>query len=235
MTSRSRLAVVLLSGGLDSMVAAGLARESGFQLVALTIEYGQRHSREVEAAGKIAENLGIDRHIIMPVDLACFGGSALTGNGEISKTGLTHEIPKTYVPGRNLVFLSLAASLAEAIGSHNLFIGANAVDYSGYPDCRPEFIESFARTLSLGTKGAIVGKSINVEAPLQNWTKGRIVRECLRLGLDPRLSWSCYDPVGNGKACGRCDSCRLRLKGFAEAGARDPLDYDRIFGELEIN
>jgi 7-cyano-7-deazaguanine synthase len=218
-------AVVLLSGGLDSMVAAALARERGFALHALTIDYGQRHRRELESAAAIAAALGAARHLVVPLDLRPFGGSALTSDIEVPKEGIAPGIPATYVPARNLVFLSLTIALAEASGAHDVFIGVNALDYSGYPDCRPEFIASFAETARLGTRDGVEGRPITVHAPLQHMTKADIAREAARLGLDPGLSWSCYDPSPLGLACGRCDSCRLRQKGFAEAGLADRMDY----------
>jgi 7-cyano-7-deazaguanine synthase len=220
-----RQAVVLLSGGLDSMVAAGLAREQGFAINALTIEYTQRHRREIEAAGAIARRLGALRHVVLPLDLRLFGGSALTDDIAVPKGGVGPEIPITYVPARNLVFLSLTLAWAEPIGAHDIFIGVNALDYSGYPDCRPEFIASFAETARLATKEGIEGSAFTIHAPLQHWSKARIAQEAVRLGLDPGMSWSCYDPTPEGLACGQCDSCRLRQAGFAEAGLVDPTRY----------
>lgn len=225
MGAEQKGAVVLLSGGLDSMVAAGLARERGFSLIALTIDYNQRHRREIAAAEVIARKLGVARHIILPLDLSQFGGSALTSAIEVPKGGVGEDIPVTYVPARNLVFLSITVALAEASGASDIFIGVNALDYSGYPDCRPEFIAGFAATAGLGTKAGVEGQPFTVHAPLQHWEKARIASEAVRLGLDPAMSWSCYDPTADGKACGLCDSCRLRLKGFAAAGLVDPLDY----------
>jgi len=218
-------AVVLLSGGLDSMVSAGIAREQGFELVALTIDYNQRHRREIEAAGRIAQHFGLRRHIVLPLDLTRFGGSALTDDIPVPKEGVGSEIPVTYVPARNLVFLSLTLALAEAEGARDLFIGVNALDYSGYPDCRPEFIASFTETARLGTKAGVEGHPFTVHAPLQFLGKADIAREADRLGLDPAMSWSCYDPTPEGLACGACDSCRLRRKGFAEAGIKDGTRY----------
>ncbi|MEP2735040.1 MAG: 7-cyano-7-deazaguanine synthase QueC [Erythrobacter sp.] len=218
-------AVVLLSGGLDSMVSAALAREQGFEIVALTINYGQRHVREIEAAAAIAEKLGARRHIVQDLDLRAFGGSALTDDIPVPKGGVGDDIPATYVPARNLLFLSLTVACAEAAGAHDVFIGVNALDYSGYPDCRPEFIESFAETARLGTKAGVGGQPFTIHAPLQHMSKADIASECYRLGLDPAQSWSCYDPTEDGKACGECDSCRLRRKGFAEAGLEDGTQY----------
>jgi len=225
MDTISREAVVLLSGGLDSMVAAGLAAEQGFSIAALTIDYNQRHRREIDAARAIAENLGAVRHVVLPLDLSLFGGSALTADIAVPKGGVEPGIPVTYVPGRNLVFLSLALAWAEAIGSRDLFIGVNALDYSGYPDCRPEFVASFVETARLATREGVSGDGFAVHAPLQFWEKSRIASEAVRLELDPAMSWSCYDPTSDGRACGLCDSCRLRRKGFAEAGLTDPTVY----------
>jgi 7-cyano-7-deazaguanine synthase len=218
-------AAVLLSGGLDSMVSAALAIEQGFTLLALTIDYGQRHRCEIEAARRIAERLGAQRHAILPLDLRRFGGSALTDDIPVPKQGLGDDIPVTYVPARNLVFLSLTVAFAEASGAHDIFIGVNALDYSGYPDCRPEFIASFAETARLGTKAGVEGHPFAVHAPLQSMGKAAIALEAHRLGLDPAMSWSCYDPTPEGLACGGCDSCRLRRKGFAEAGIEDATRY----------
>jgi 7-cyano-7-deazaguanine synthase len=225
MAGSQREAVVLLSGGLDSMVAAGLAREQGFSLNALTIDYNQRHRREIDAARAIARELGALRHVILPLDLRQFGGSALTGDIAVPKTGLGEEIPVTYVPARNLIFLSLTLGWAEPLGVHDIFIGVNALDYSGYPDCRPEFIASFAETARLATKDGVEGRPFTIHTPLQHWGKARIAAEAHRLGLDPALSWSCYDPTPDGLACGLCDSCRLRRAGFAEAGLPDGTAY----------
>ena len=218
-------AVVLLSGGLDSMVSAAIAREKGFALIALTIDYGQRHVRELESAREIAERLGALQHIVLPLNLRAFGGSALTDEIEVPKGGVGEDIPVTYVPARNLVFLSLTVACAEAAGAADVFIGVNALDYSGYPDCRPEFIASFAETARLGTKAGIEGTPFQIHAPLQHMTKADIAGECARLCLDPAWSWSCYDPTPEGLACGLCDSCRLRRKGFDEAGLVDSTRY----------
>jgi len=225
----SNPAVVLLSGGLDSMVTAGLARETGFRVNALTIDYNQRHRREIDAARAIATQLGVERHVVLPLDLRQFGGSALTDEIAVPKGGLDDTIPVTYVPARNLVFLSLTLAWAEAIGARDIFIGVNALDYSGYPDCRPEFIEGFERLADLATKAGVEGRAFRIHAPLQYLGKADIAREADRLGLDPGLSWSCYDPQPDGPdgvwACGLCDSCRLRRQGFAEAGLVDPTRY----------
>lgn len=218
-------AVVLLSGGLDSMVAAAIARERGFVLHALTVDYGQRHRRELESARLIARELGAARHVVLPLDLRQFGGSALTADIAVPKEGVGDDIPITYVPARNLVFLALTTAFAESTGARDIFIGVNALDYSGYPDCRPEFIASFAETARLGTKAGVEGAPFAIHAPLQHMTKADIARESARLRLDPGSSWSCYDPTPEGLACGACDSCRLRQKGFAEAGLMDRVAY----------
>ncbi len=207
------------------MVVAGLARERGYTINALSLDYGQRHKTELLAASHIAKRLKVKRHIILRVDLSAFGGSTLTGEGSIPKAGVTADIPVTYVPARNLVFLSLALAWAEAIETRDIFIGVNALDYSGYPDCRPEFIRSFTATAKLGTRKGLEGKEFIIHAPLQDLNKGQIVSECMRLSLDPQDSWSCYDPQTLNQACGLCDSCRLRKKGFAEADVTDPTDY----------
>jgi 7-cyano-7-deazaguanine synthase len=224
MSNAKKNAVVLLSGGLDSMVCAGLAREAGFGVLALTIDYGQRHRIELEASKKIAELLA-DRHIILPLDLRAFGGSALTDDIAVPKGGIGTDIPVTYVPARNTVFLSLALAWAEAAGARDLFVGVNALDYSGYPDCRPAFIEEFERLARLATKAGDEGATFTVHAPLLHMTKADIAREAARLGLDAGLSHSCYDPGEGGDACGLCDACRLRAKGFEDAGLPDPTRY----------
>ena len=218
-------AVVLVSGGLDSMVAAALARERGHRLYALTINYNQRHLVELAAARRIAALLGAERHLVLPIDLRAFGGSSLTAEIDVPKTGVGESIPVTYVPARNTIFLSLSLGWAEAMGARHIYIGVNALDYSGYPDCRPEFIEAFQTLASLATKAGVEGDRFTVQAPLQHMTKADIVREAARLGLDAGLSWSCYDPAPNGEHCGLCDSCRLRAKGFDEAGLPDPTRY----------
>ena len=220
----TRRAVVLLSGGLDSMVCAALARQAGFGVLALTIDYGQRHRVEIDAARAIAGQLA-ERHIVLPIDLTGFGGSALTADIEVPKDGVGEGIPVTYVPARNTVFLSLALAWAEAAGARDLFVGVNALDYSGYPDCRPEFIEAFEALANQATKAGIEGDPFTLHAPLQYLTKADIAREAERLGLDAGMSHSCYDPGTGGGACGRCDACRLRAKGFAEAGIADPTRY----------
>ena len=217
-------AVVLLSGGLDSMVCAGLAREAGYEVLALTIDYHQRHRVELDAANRIAAALA-DRHIVMPLDLTAFGGSALTDDIAVPKDGVEDGIPVTYVPARNTVFLSLALAWAEAAGAHDLFVGVNALDYSGYPDCRPAFIEAFEALANQATRDGVEGRPFTIHAPLQHMTKAQIAAEAARLGLDAGMSHSCYDPAPDGGACGQCDSCRLRAKGFAEAGLPDPTRY----------
>ena len=217
-------AVVLLSGGLDSMVCAALAREAGYAVLALTIDYGQRHKVEIKAARAIAAGL-VERHIVLPMDLTGFGGSALTADIDVPKDGVEDGIPVTYVPARNTVFLSLALAWAEAAGARDLFIGVNALDYSGYPDCRPEFIAAFEALANRATKAGVEGDPFTLHAPLQYMSKADIAREAGRLGLDAGMSHSCYDPGADGGACGRCDACRLRAKGFAEAGIADPTRY----------
>jgi 7-cyano-7-deazaguanine synthase len=218
-------AVVLLSGGLDSMVAAALAREAGFRVNALTIDYNQRHRCELDAARQIAAALEVERHVIMPLDLRQFGASALTDEIAVPKGGVGEAIPVTYVPARNLVFLSLTLAWAEAIGARDIFIGVNALDYSGYPDCRPEFIAGFEGLAELATKAGAQGERFRIHAPLQYLGKDDIAREAYRLELDPAMSWSCYDPQTDGRACGVCDSCRLRREGFAKAGLADRTRY----------
>jgi 7-cyano-7-deazaguanine synthase len=220
----TKAAVVLLSGGLDSMVCAGLAREQGYSVVALTIDYNQRHRVELEAASAIARQLA-ERHVVLPLDLRAFGGSALTSDIAVPKDGVGEGIPVTYVPARNTIFLSLALGLAEASGARDMFIGVNALDYSGYPDCRPEFIKEFERLANLATKAGVEGDAFKLHAPLQHMTKADIAKEAKRLGLDAGMSHSCYDPLPDGAHCGECDACRLRAKGFAEAGIEDPTVY----------
>jgi 7-cyano-7-deazaguanine synthase len=220
------LAVVLLSGGLDSMVVAGLAREAGLRLLALTIDYNQRHRIELDSARAIAAHLGVERHLVLPLDLTGFGGSALTAAIAVPKSGVEPgAIPVTYVPARNAIFLSLCLGWAEAAGAREIHIGVNALDYSGYPDCRPEFIAAFEAMANLATKAGVEGGRFAVRTPLIDLAKADIVREAARLGLDPAMSWSCYDPADDGRHCGLCDSCRLRARGFAEAGLPDPTSY----------
>ena len=225
MSSPAPLAVVLLSGGLDSMVCAALAREQGFGVVALTVDYNQRHRVELEAARRIATEFQAVRHIVLPLDLTDFGGSALTAEIDVPKGGVEEGIPVTYVPARNTIFLSLALGCAEAAGARDMFIGVNALDYSGYPDCRPAFVEQFEKLANVATKAGVEGDPFTVHAPLLHMTKPDIAREAGRLGLDPGISWSCYDPAPGALHCGLCDACRLRSKGFAEAGLPDPTRY----------
>jgi len=222
-------AVVLLSGGLDSYTAAAIARADGYRLFALTVRYGQRHMREIDAARAVAAALGVERHVELDADLSVFGGSSLTTEESIPKdrpldrAGAPSEIPSTYVPARNTVFLALALAWAETLGARDIFIGVNALDYSGYPDCRPEFIEAFERLASLATAQGVGGARFRIHAPLQHLTKAEIIRKGLLLGLDYGLTHSCYDPGAGGRPCGRCDSCALRAAGFAQAGIADPL------------
>lgn len=218
-------AVVLLSGGLDSMVAAGLARERGFAIEALTINYNQRHLVELASARRIAGVLGARRHVVMPLDLTLFGGSSLTADIPVPKDGVGPSIPTTYVPARNTIFLSLALGFAEACGAQDIFLGVNALDYSGYPDCRPEFIAAFQTLTDLATKAGVEGQRMTIHAPLQHMSKADIALEADRLGLDAGISWSCYDPAPGALHCGLCDSCRLRAKGYVEAGIPDPTRY----------
>jgi 7-cyano-7-deazaguanine synthase len=225
MTDQPTLAVALVSGGLDSMVSAALAREAGHRLLALSVDYNQRHQVELAAARRIAAALEAERHIVLPLDLSAFGGSALTADIAVPKQGVGEGIPVTYVPARNTIFLSLALGWAEAAGARDIYIGVNALDYSGYPDCRPEFIQGFEKLAELATKAGVEGEPFRIRAPLQHMTKADIAREAARLGLDAGMSWSCYDPAPGGLHCGLCDSCRLRAKGFAEAGLPDPTAY----------
>lgn len=211
------------------MVSAAMLRDSGRRLLALSFDYNQRHRIELDAARNVAIALGAERHIVLPMDLSAFGGSALTADIDVPKDGLGTEdgggIPVTYVPARNTIFLSLALGWAEAAGARDIYIGVNALDYSGYPDCRPEFIAAFESLAELATKAGVEGDPFRIQAPLQHMTKADIVREGTRLGLDLGLSWSCYDPTPDGKHCGECDSCRLRSRGFDEAGIADPTVY----------
>ncbi|MFN3676282.1 MAG: 7-cyano-7-deazaguanine synthase QueC [Sphingomonas pseudosanguinis] len=225
MTSSAPMAVVLVSGGLDSMISAASAKAAGYRVLALSVDYNQRHKVELAAAARVAEALGAERHIVLPLDLSAFGGSALTADIDVPKDGVQPGIPVTYVPARNTIFLSLALGWAEAAGARDLFIGVNALDYSGYPDCRPEFIAAFEGLAEIATKAGVEGQPFKIHAPLQHMTKADIVREGTRLGVDMGLSWSCYDPTPEGLHCGECDSCRLRSKGFEEAGIPDPTAY----------
>jgi len=223
-------AVILLSGGLDSATTAAIARHAGFTLYALSVDYGQRHHFELEAARRVAQAMAAARHVILDVGLAQFGGSALTDALEVPKdrpaAAMCSGIPVTYVPARNTVLLSLALAYAETVGAADIFVGVNAVDYSGYPDCRPEFIEVFQRLANLATKAGVEGRlNFVVHAPLIQMTKAQIIRRGVELGVDYSLTHSCYDPDEDGISCGHCDACQLRLKGFAEAGLQDPLRY----------
>jgi 7-cyano-7-deazaguanine synthase len=247
MSERKR-AVVLLSGGLDSATTLGIAVAQGFEVTALSFDYGQRHARELASAAAVARHYHVLRHETMKIDLRAFGGSALTADIAVPKDAIgkkqeagskkREEIPVTYVPARNTVFLSLALALAEVMGAMDIFLGVNAIDYSGYPDCRPEFIEAFEKVANLATKVGVealadaatrgrgdAAKGFKIHAPLIRMTKAEIIKEGLRLGVPYELTHSCYDPTAEGKACGHCDSCLLRLAGFSEAGARDPVVY----------
>jgi 7-cyano-7-deazaguanine synthase len=217
-------AVVLLSGGLDSYTAGAIARDAGFDVYALTVNYGQRHGQEILASRRVAEALGAKAHRELAVDLAALGGSALLGDGEVPKNGPDpNTIPATYVPARNTVMLSLALAWAEVLGAYDIFIGVNALDYSGYPDCRPEYLEAFERVAALATRAGVEGARFRIRAPLIAMTKAQIIEKGLSLGLDYGLTHSCYDPLPNGAPCGRCDSCVLRARGFEGAGIQDPL------------
>ncbi len=218
-------AVVLLSGGLDSYTAAAIARAQGYRLFALTLRYGQRHAREIDAARAVAAALGVERHVELDTDLSVFGGSSLTTDAPVPKDRPLDSagIPSTYVPARNTVFLALSLAWAETLGAHDIFIGVNVLDYSGYPDCRPEFIAAFEHLASLATAEGVGGGQFRIHAPLQHLTKAEIVQKGLQLGLDYGLTHSCYDPDPGGHPCGRCDSCVLRADGFARAGIADPL------------
>ena len=223
-------AVILLSGGIDSATTLAIAKKQGYQIYVITFDYGQRHSTEVEKAGKIAELFKAEKHIVMEIDLRRFGGSALTTNIPVPKDRKEQEIsqgiPPTYVPARNTIFLSFALGWAEIIGAEDIFIGVNAIDYSGYPDCRPEYIEAFQKMASLATKAGVDGKSkITIHTPLINMSKAEIIKKGTEVGVDFSLTHSCYDPLPSGNPCGRCDSCLLRLNGFQDAGLKDPLEY----------
>jgi 7-cyano-7-deazaguanine synthase len=220
-----RRAVVLLSGGLDSYTAAAIAQGDGFELYALTIAYGQRHAREIASARAVAKALGVTKHLELPIDLRAIGGSSLTSDAPVphDRDLAAADIPSTYVPARNTIFLSLALGWAEAIGAQNLVIGVNALDYSGYPDCRPQFIEAFERLARVATRAGVEGAEFRVHAPLIALTKAEIIRRGIALGLDYGVTHSCYDPKPDGTPCGHCDSCALRARGFLEAGVADPL------------
>ncbi|WP_156046706.1 7-cyano-7-deazaguanine synthase QueC [Rhodococcus wratislaviensis] len=225
-------AVVLLSGGLDSTTVLAMAREQGFTPYALSFRYGQRHSVELEAASRVAETIGVARHVIADIDLRTFGGSALTADIDVPKHAdvaeVTEDIPSTYVPARNTIFLSFALAFAETVAAQDIFIGVNALDYSGYPDCRPEFIQAFEDMANLATRAGVEGARLRIHTPLISMSKAEIVTTGLRLGVDYGITSSCYDPDGQGRPCGHCDSCLLRLKGFSEAGHSDPLTYQAV-------
>ena len=222
-------AVVLLSGGMDSATAAAVALDRGFEVYALSFRYGQRLARELEAAKRVAERLGLRRHVVLDIDLRAFGGSALTGDLEVPKDTplerIGSTIPATYVPARNTIFLSFALGWAETLGAADIFIGANALDYSGYPDCRPEYIAAFERMANLATRAGVEGGHLRIHTPLISLSKAEIIRLGSALGVEFALTWSCYDPTPEGAACGRCESCALRRKGFREAGVADPTRY----------
>jgi 7-cyano-7-deazaguanine synthase len=222
-------AVVLLSGGLDSTTVLAIAKNDGFAVNALTFSYGQRHAREIEAAKTIARDAGVVRHEIIEIDLRVFGGSALTADIPVPKGRELYaagEIPVTYVPARNTIFLSYALAFAEVIGGSNIFIGVNALDYSGYPDCRPEYIHAFEKMANLATRAGVEGKThLTIRTPLISLSKAEIIKLGASLGVDYSATTSCYDPARNGEACGKCDACQLRLKGFREAGMEDPIEY----------
>jgi 7-cyano-7-deazaguanine synthase len=226
----NKKAVILLSGGLDSTTALAIARAAGHQLYAISFRYGQRHSIEIESASRVAKTMNVEKHLIVDFDMRAIGGSALTDQIEVPKERASEEIasgiPVTYVPARNTIFLSFALAWAEVLGVQDIFIGVNALDYSGYPDCRPEYIEAFERMANLATKAGVEGGlRLKIHTPLIAMTKAEIIRTGLTLGVDYSLTHSCYDPSPDRLSCGKCDSCLLRLKGFAEAGARDPLSY----------
>jgi 7-cyano-7-deazaguanine synthase len=218
-------AVVLLSGGLDSYTAAAIAKADGFALCALTVDYGQRHACEIQAARRVARSLGVERHLELAVDLRAIGGSALTSDADVPRDRdlSASDIPSTYVPARNTIFLALALGWAEALDARDIFIGVNALDYSGYPDCRPEFIAAFEGLAGLATRAGVEGRPVRIHTPLVSMNKADIIRRGISLGLDYGLTTSCYDPGPDGTPCGHCDSCALRAKGFREAGVGDPL------------
>ncbi len=222
-------AVVLLSGGLDSATVLAEAAASGFEPYALTVEYGQRHQAEIDAARRVAKSVGVAKHVTTALDLRTFGGSALTDDLDVPKdtpaSEIGKDIPATYVPARNTIFLSLALAWAETLDANDIFIGVNALDYSGYPDCRPEFIEAFEKLAAVATKAGVTGSPIQIHTPLIQMTKSEIIARGIELGVDYGLTLSCYDPSADGEACGRCDACALRRKGFAEAGVPDPTRY----------
>jgi 7-cyano-7-deazaguanine synthase len=228
-----RNAVVLLSGGLDSTTVLAIARRAGYQVYALTFRYGQRHEAEIEAARRVAALFGVKQHVVAEIDLRAFGGSALTDDIAVPKNRAPEEmsegIPVTYVPARNTIFLSFALAWAEVAGASDIFIGVNALDYSGYPDCRPEYIEAFQRMADLATRAGVEGKQrLKIHTPLINLSKAQIVKKGIELGVDYSLTVTCYDPSADGAACGCCDACRLRLKGFSENGMSDPATYQTV-------
>ncbi len=224
-------AVILLSGGLDSTTVLAMAKAEGYRPYALSFRYGQRHAAEIAAAERVARAMGVERHLVVPIDLRLFGGSALTAELDVPKGRAPDEmaagIPVTYVPARNTIFLSYALAWAEVLAAQDLFIGVNALDYSGYPDCRPEYLAAYEHLANLATKAGVEGRRLRLHAPLLHLTKGEIIRAGLALGVDYRLTSSCYDPTSAGEACGACDACLLRLKGFAAAGVPDPVPYRR--------
>lgn len=229
MGTEKEKAIVLLSGGVDSTTCLAIAREEGYALYALSFRYGQRHLRELDAARRIGVHFGVERHIVVDFDMRSIGGSALTGEGDVPKARSSDEIgrgiPVTYVPARNTIFLSFGLAWAERISARHIFIGVNALDFSGYPDCRPEYIQAFQRVAALGTKTGVQGHPVQIHTPLILQTKAEIIRRGCSLGVDFSMTHSCYDPPADWPACGRCDSCLLRRKGFAEAGLADPLPY----------
>jgi 7-cyano-7-deazaguanine synthase len=221
-------AVLLLSGGLDSTTVLAIAKAEGYAVHAMSFRYGQRHAHELDAARRIAERHGVARHVVVDIDLRVFGGSALTSDIAVPKDrDVAHgtDIPVTYVPARNTIFLSFALAWADVLQAREIFIGVNALDYSGYPDCRPEYIAAFEQMARLATKGGVEGAPVHINAPLLRLTKAQIIRRGLELGVDYALTTSCYDPAPDGAACGHCDACQLRLKGFADAGTTDPARY----------
>jgi len=227
----NKKAVILLSGGIDSTTTLAIAKDQGFEVYAISFRYGQRHQIELNAAKRIAANFKINEHLILDIDLGAIGGSALTSNLEVPKgrhiEKISQEIPITYVPGRNIIFLSLALAWAEVLSAYDIFIGANAIDFSGYPDCRPEFLSAYETMANIGTKAGVGGKKISIHSPLIKLTKAQIIQTGVALGVDYSLTMSCYDPSPDGKACGQCDSCLLRKKGFQDAGILDPTVYYR--------
>lgn len=230
MSRRPKPAIVLLSGGVDSTTTLAIAKHQGFRLNALTFQYGQRHAIEVEAARRVVQAFGLEHHVVVAMDLRLFGGSSLTDDLDVPKSRaleeIAHGIPVTYVPARNTIFLAYALAFAEVAESEDLFIGVNALDYSGYPDCRPEYIRAFEAMANLATKAAVEGRQrMRIHTPLIHLSKAQIIQRGLELGVDYALTHSCYDPAPDGAACGQCDSCLLRLKGFAEAGIPDPIAY----------